>query len=371
MAARRRVPWTTVALVAAAVVVGGSAEWTAYRGAGARWWVPDLAVGWSLVLCGLVLRRLTPRSRCGDLVSAAGLAWFAGNFAAADIPSVARVAEHAAYIHRALLAAAVLAFPRGRPLPFWRWVVVVAVSVAALWPALATSDPAWIVLGVAALVAASAVGDRRAAPATAVFALAVGGVASAAVLHPLVDRDTLLVFYELGLVATALVLVVHATRSASTVADRVIELGETASIRGALRRVLGDPSLELLFARDGGYIDERGRPVALAPAATRRVTVLGPSHAAVVVHDERVGLDGALADAVWRALRLTTENARLQADLREHVAELRASRRRLVLARGRQRALLARRLREGALSHLIGIEAQLSGVPPRGTGVGR
>jgi signal transduction histidine kinase len=368
--AGRRFRRTTVAVVAAAVAVGASAEWTAYRGSGLHSWGPDLAVGWSLVLCGLALRRLTPRSRCGELVAAAGLAWFAGNFAAVDLPVVAWLAAHTTYLHRALLAHAVLAFPRGRLVPFVRWVVVAAVYVAALWPALATSDAAWIVLASAVLVAAIALGDRRAVPGAVAFALAVGGVAAAAVLRPLTDRDTLLVVYELGLVATALALVVVASLSASTVADRVVELGETASVRDALRRVLHDPSLELLFTRDGGYVDEHGRSVALPPVATRRVTVLGPSHAAVVVHDETVGVDGALADAVWCALRLTTENARLHADLLEQVLELRASRRRLVLARGRQRALLARRLREGALSHLIGIEATLSGVDPRGTAVG-
>jgi signal transduction histidine kinase len=356
--------------VVAAVVVGVSAEWIAYRGSGVRWWGPDLAVGWALVLCGVALRRLTPGSRCGDLLWAGGLAWFAGNFAAADIPVVAWLGEHAAFVHRALLAHAVLAFPRGRLVPFARRVVAAAVYVAALWPAVATSDPAWVALAVAVLVAASAVGDRRAVPGAVPFAVAVGGVAAAAVLRPAVDRDTLLVFYELGLVATGLALVVAASRSAATVADRVIELGETASVRDALRRVLGDPSLDLLFARDGGYIDERGRPVALPQVAMRRMTVLGPSHDAVVVHDDTVGLDGAVADAVWQALRLTTANARLHADLRDQVAELRASRRRLVLARGRQRALLARRLREGAGSHLAGIAATLSGLDPPDADVG-
>ena len=46
------------------------------------------------------------------------------------------------------------------------------------------------------------------------------------------------------------------------------------------------------------------------------------------------------------------------------LAELRASRRRLALARGRQRALLARRLREGAELRLAGIEAALEDVEP-------
>src|SRR5262249_18540644 len=153
--------------------------------------------------------------------------------------------------------------------------------------ALTTSDRAWIVLAAAVLVAAGALGDRRAIPGAAAFALTVGGVAAVAVVRPSADRDTLLALYELGLVTTALALVVVSRLSASTVADRVVELGETASVRHALRRVLGDPSLELLFVRDGGYIDERGRPATL-PVDARHHIALGPSSDTVLVHDERL-----------------------------------------------------------------------------------
>jgi signal transduction histidine kinase len=349
-------------VAAAAVVLGVSAEWVAYRGAGVGTWGPDLAVGWGLVACGLALRRRLPGSRCGALLCAAGLVWFAGNFAAVDAAVVAWLAEHGAYVHRACLAHAVLAFPRGRIGPLARRAVVVTVYAASLWPPLATSDTAWIVLAVAVLAASLAVGDRRAVPGAAAFAVAVGAVAAARTFLEPVDWETLLHLYEAGLLATGLVLLVTAPPSAATVADRVVELGETASVRDALRRVLGEPSLELAFARDGSYIDERGMPIASPFPPQYCVTALGPSGDAVVVHDPAVVVDGALADAVSRALRLTTENERLQADVLEQLAELRASRRRLVLARGRQRALLARRLREGAEARLAGIEAALAGI---------
>jgi signal transduction histidine kinase len=351
-------------VAAAAVVLGVSAEWVAYRGAGVGTWGPDLAVGWGLVACGLALQRRMPAGRCGALLCAAGLAWFAGNFATVDVAVVAWLAEHGAYVHRAFLAHAVLAFPRGRLVQPARGAVVVTVYAASLWPSLATSDTAWIVLAVAVLAAGVAVGDRRSVPGAAAFALAVGGVAAARTLLEPVDWETLLHLYEVGILSTGLVLVVTAPPSAAAVADRVVELGETASVRDALRRVLGEPSLELAFVRDRSYLDERGMPIASPFPPQHRVTALGPSADAVVVHDPAVDVDGELAEAVARALRLMTENERLQADVLEQLAELRASRRRLVLARGRQRALLARRLREGAEARLAGIEEALAVIEP-------
>src|SRR5262249_17809133 len=155
------------------------------------------------------------------------------------------------------------------------------------------------------------------------------------------DEETLLSVYQAGLLCSAALLVVALSggRAASVVTDRVVELGETASLREALRRVLGDPALDLGFPSDGDYVDERGQPLGRTPRG-RRVTELAPGEA-VLVHDPSLRLEGSLADAVARALRLTTEHARLQAQIHAQLAELQASRRRLVLARARQRALMA------------------------------
>jgi signal transduction histidine kinase len=181
-------------------------------------------------------------------------------------------------------------------------------------------------------------------------------------LSPL-DDDTLRLLYEAGLVATASILATASARSRSrpATAEAVVELGEKASMRDALRRVLDDPALELAFVRNGGYIDERGRPLRL-PQGEQYVTAVEPSGRAVVVHGRSIVVDGLLTAPAWRVLRLTAENACLQADVLDQLAELRASRRRLVLARGRQRALVARRLREGPARHLSEIEAKLAAV---------
>jgi signal transduction histidine kinase len=134
-------------------------------------------------------------------------------------------------------------------------------------------------------------------------------------------------------------------------------------MRDALRRVLDDPSLELGFARDGGYVDEGGLPFVLPGG--RNATSLGPSGNVLLIHDPAVVFDGFLTPSVSRALRLTAENARLQADVHEQLDQVRASHRRLVLARGRQRALLARRLHEGAERQLGEIESLLATIDPR------
>lgn len=352
---RLRLQWATLAVVAGAAAVGIAAEAVAFDWSAVRSWAPDLAVGWALVACGIATR-----GRCGVLVWSAGFAWFAGNFAAADASAVAAIAGHLTYVHRALLAHAVLSFPAGRLAATRRRAVVGATYGIALWPALATSNVAWITVAVTVLVVA----DRRALPAAAALTIALGGVSLGHVLLAQGDQTALVRLYEASIVATAAALAVASTRlSPAATVDRVIELGEMASMQQALRYVLDDPELEVAFAHDGGYVDERGHP--LAVSVVGRQVDAQPGGSAVVLHGPSLVLDTGLTDAVAGALRLTAEHARLQADVLEHLAELRASRRRLVLARGRQRALLAHRLREGVERQLNVIEATLADAQAR------
>jgi signal transduction histidine kinase len=66
------------------------------------------------------------------------------------------------------------------------------------------------------------------------------------------------------------------------------------------------------------------------------------------VHDPTVLGDPALVDAVTAATRLTVSNARLRAEVQARVAELEASRRRLLEAGDEQRRALENRLHDGA-----------------------
>ena len=68
----------------------------------------------------------------------------------------------------------------------------------------------------------------------------------------------------------------------------------------------------------------------------------------VLVHDPASLDDPGLLDSIAAAARLAAANARLQAEVRAQVAEVMASRRRLVDVADDERRRLERRLREGA-----------------------
>jgi signal transduction histidine kinase len=72
----------------------------------------------------------------------------------------------------------------------------------------------------------------------------------------------------------------------------------------------------------------------------------------VLVHDPAVLGDPGLVEAVSSAAGLAAANARLQAEVRARVAEIAASRRRIVEAGDEERGRLERRLREGAQRRL-------------------
>jgi signal transduction histidine kinase len=158
-------------------------------------------------------------------------------------------------------------------------------------------------------------------------------------------------------------------RARATVADLVVELERTppGSVREALARSLGDPTLELaLWLPDRRrYVDAAGRAVSMPdPDGERAVTVLGPADApvAALIHDPALLERGALLQSAAAAARLALENERLQAELRAQLAELRASRARIVSAGDEERQRLERNLHDGAQQRLLslGLALQLA-----------
>jgi signal transduction histidine kinase len=146
------------------------------------------------------------------------------------------------------------------------------------------------------------------------------------------------------------------------VADLVVELEQTppGSVRDALARALGDPSLELALwlPERAVYVDSNGRLFELPAAGSpRAVTVLGPAEApvAALVHDPALRERPALLAAAGAAARLALENERLQAELRAQLAELRASRARIVAAGDEERRRLERDLHDGAQQRLLSL----------------
>lgn len=139
------------------------------------------------------------------------------------------------------------------------------------------------------------------------------------------------------------------------------ELPPPDQVRDALASALGDPSLRLLFWVDERYVDIDGAPVDPAGGPGRAVTVLeyGGERFAALEHDPFLYEDRQLLEAVGAAARLAVENSRLQAQLRAQLAEVRASRARIVAAGDAERRRLERDLHDGAQQRLLGIRLAL------------
>src|SRR5437588_2892966 len=176
------------------------------------------------------------------------------------------------------------------------------------------------------------------------------------------SQSTTLLVYELALCIFAVALLgglILAPWARSAVTDLVVELGETRSstLRDALARALGDPSLEVGYwiPEDDGFVDSEGRRLSLpAPGSGRSTTTIERDGqlAAVFVHDPAVLNDPGLVEAVSAAAKLAAVNARLEAELRARVDEVSSSRRRILEAGDEERERLERRLRGSAQRRL-------------------
>jgi signal transduction histidine kinase len=364
---------------AAAVPVGLAAEYAAFGWDEPRRWIPDLMVGWSFVACGAVAAWRRPDSRIGLFMLAVGFTWFSGGFASVDVPLVAWLGTQGLYVHRGLLVHCVLSFPTGR-LTSGLDTVAVVVGYAATVPPIARSELAVIILGALLIAVAirgylDAVGPARRArsvgvrAAIAVGAVLAGGALVRATFASYPASEAALLGYETVLCTVAVGLLVgllRRTGERATVTDLVVELAEAPSgtLRDALAEAVGDPTLEVGFwlAESGGYVDARGRSFDIPRSGTGRAVT--PIEAegrplAVLVHDPAVLDDPGLLESLGKATRLAASNARLQAEVRAQVAEVTASRRRLLEVADEQRRRLERRLREGAGKRLDALAESL------------
>lgn len=136
------------------------------------------------------------------------------------------------------------------------------------------------------------------------------------------------------------------------------------ALRDLLADCLGDPTLRLgLWLRDAGrYVDPAGRPLDLAAETAARtaleVTVAGRP-VAVLLPDPAVRRDQRLLSDVVEASRLLLQNARLQAEGLAQLAEVRASRARIVEAGDAERRRVERDLHDGAQQRLVAVALRL------------
>ena len=95
----------------------------------------------------------------------------------------------------------------------------------------------------------------------------------------------------------------------------------------ALRRALGDPTLQLAFWRADAemYVDPHGQPFELPPDTRKTVTTklsYGDEPVAAIVHDSALRHEPERLEGVLAAARLAIQKDRLQAELRARVLEL-------------------------------------------------
>jgi signal transduction histidine kinase len=374
------VRWIRLLLWPAGIAWGIAAEWPSIRAGDLAHWVPDLVTGWTLIGCGLTAWSRRPESRTGVLLAATGFSWFFGNLATAGIAPLHGFGVYALLLYWGPLVHLLVTYPSGHLSTHLERAAVAggygAAILAPLWRSeLATIGLAVLLIAVCAHSYLRAVGAVRRARLLALRAaaglglvLAGGAVARLAIpsgdaSYPsLLALEATLFLIAVGLLAGLL----SSSWERSAVTDLVVELGESPSgtLRDELSRALGDPTLEVDYwlPDRAEFVDFEGRPRTLpGPGSDRSVTLVEGERApiAALVHDPLVIDDPGLRAAVSSAAKLAAANVRLQAEVRAQVAELRASRRRILEARDEERKRLERRLRQGVEERLAGLAERI------------
>ena len=371
-----------------------------------------LLSGWSYIGGGIVAWRQRPSSRIGLLMVAVGFAWAASAASLSSQPTVFIIGVAIGNVSTVLLFQLLLTFPDGRlrtrnerMLAGAAWVSGLVLQLPTLLfqafpdPDLCVNCPSNPILLVDSPTATELLGLLQAVIAVpAVLGLIVllirrwkgasdaqrgtyapvlwsGGVvlllvalqltglvfglndvASGAIV-PLILVAFLLVPFAFlaGLLRTHLSREMAVSRLLARLRELSVEGGE---LRDLLAEALGDPSLELgyWFPPVSGYVDQDGRPLDLVQEESDRYLSVVESkerRIAVLVCDPALARQTQLVDAVGAAAALALENERLEAELRARVAELRASRIRIVEGADAERRRLERDLHDGAQQQLV------------------
>jgi signal transduction histidine kinase len=361
----------------------------------------------SYVLCGLVAWRRRPDSRIGPLMIVAGFVNFVDTlvWAKADIPHT--IGQALDLLPPVLFLHIYLAFPDGRLKSRAERVFLVTAYVTAISLELTRMyfggfgpknlleghpDPAagelvkkiqftiisaCCLIGVGLLARRTWQGGRprRRSAVLLVDAFALGLVMiaflflSLAYGGPWVVQIRWATFVAIALAPVVFLIgLLDARLARSALADLVVELRRELAppdLRDALARTLRDRSLELAYwlPEYGTYADVDGQPVDLRELGRGRTTTLIESkgeRVAALLHDPSLDDEPELLSGVTAAAGIAVENARLQAELRARLKELRGSRARVIEAGQKERQRLERNLHDGAQQRLIALSLQLS-----------
>ena len=364
----------SLTLVTAAALLAVVSEWIAHGPTDeVSLRVADGVVGFVILCAAATAWQRRPANPIGVIMAAAGLAWFAGG-----------LATGLAHLHRGPLVHLHISYPTGR---LRRWpaaLTVAAAYVVAIVEPLGRNDGVTIALS--AVVAVVAVGQflrttgsaRRAGVPALFAALAFAGVLGVAAFgrHAEWQLDTELLWAYYGAVAVAVtVLLVDFLRarwSDAVVTNLVIDLGQqrgTGTLRAALGRALGDPDLVLAYRLDDDrYVDDAGRAVDVSrpgPGMVATEITHDGAPLAVLLHDSAVLDDPTLVDAVAAGAGLAVSNARMQAEARERLDGLAASRRRIIAAGDTQRRQFGLELQDTIQHRLADLAATVCALRDR------
>ena len=352
-----------VALGACALLLVALAVRADAAAAGARPWLiaMDVAVGLAFIAAPLAAAGPVPERW---LVAAVGTAWLVGSLSA-----------WALTLHQGVLLVALVAFPTGRVAAVVRWPLI-AVAVLIALQVLSQVGVAVVFGGGAAIVLVL----RRRSPEAAIYPAAACATCACALSYTWWTRSVgayaIPLVYELVLIVIAGAFPL-ATRtlaqSRRSLADVVLDGGKLdgpSGVQELLRGALADPGLAIdCWGEEAGrYVDAAGREPGRRAARWVLPVTAGAQPLGRVVSDAPALEDGPTRDAVLDAVRLSLANQRLRELERRRVAELEASRMRLVAAEERERERIADRLRREAGRPLAAASQQLKELA-RGDGV--
>jgi signal transduction histidine kinase len=360
-------------------------------------------ISWGFVGTGLYAWWRRPESRFGLLLVALGYAWLLAPLPAASSPVIFTAGIVVGSLWGPLLAHALLSFPTGRlhnrrerALVIFAYAVVPLASVPAMLVAdadvvyscdgpcpenllLVEEDTALgetiegvasgVVMATALLVVVFLAMRWRAAGRSERRSLAplfaAGGGTLALVVVPGVtgvEAFSWLAFVAFAATPFAFLagLVradVSQSRGVRSLVARLADLPERADLRDALADALGDPTLRLAFwlPEQERYVDAAGAPVVVGSDQMVTEIERDGRRVAAIVHDRALAEHTETVQAAGAATALLLENQRLDAELRAHIVELRASRTRIVEAADTERRRIERNLHDGAQSRLVAL----------------
>lgn len=375
----------------------------------------ELIAGWTLVAGGVASLARRPASRFGWLVGLGGIAWFASEWAnpASAGPLVFTVGLAVRVAYPVVIGHAALAFPSGRiDSSVERTVIALAyltnIVVLGLLPALffepaaercaacpdnllaIGSNPvlvasslavglrlelAWtaavVVLLLHRMARASQHARRLTAPVilpaaavllfeflTAIHAIQRGGLSNDEVdLALWAGQAIAIALLGIGIELEG-VRLRRARQHVARVAVGLAGSPPTGTLRTSLAEIVGDPGLQVAYAMaDGRFADAEGRPAEVVLQAGRTATRVEREGDLVAVLCHRSDLlddPERLREAI-AAARITIENEQLQARIRVGMADMQASRARIVEASDRERRRLERDLHDGAQQRLVAL----------------